>query len=73
MAKCDHPRTLVIDSRKEYGFIRRRRDCHDCGLRYTTYELAIDRSTALASYMLFRLPQDAKDSIKRIITTVAGN
>ena len=28
----------VIDSRNNYAYIRRRRECMKCGARYTTYE-----------------------------------
>ena len=36
--KCDTP-TIVIDSRDEFGYIRRRRKCTSCGQRYTTVEI----------------------------------
>lgn len=36
---CRHDETKVIDSRaSEEGSIRRRRECLDCGRRFTTYE-----------------------------------
>jgi len=36
---CRHDETKVIDSRaSEGGSIRRRRECLDCGRRFTTYE-----------------------------------
>ena len=37
---CGHLENKVIDSRlaKDGGVIRRRRDCDDCGRRFTTYE-----------------------------------
>lgn len=38
---CNAPDTRVIDSRpaSEGGAIRRRRECENCGRRFTTYEL----------------------------------
>ncbi len=37
---CGHQENKVIDSRlsKDGGVIRRRRDCDECGRRFTTYE-----------------------------------
>ena len=41
---CESPNTTVIDSRKNYipknnvEYIRRRRECNDCGVRFTTSE-----------------------------------
>ncbi|MDP7114830.1 MAG: transcriptional regulator NrdR [Myxococcota bacterium] len=37
---CDHPESKVIDSRtvRDGDAIRRRRECDDCGERFTTYE-----------------------------------
>ncbi len=37
-AKCGGDRSSVIDSRGEVSAIRRRRECQDCGFRFTTYE-----------------------------------
>lgn len=39
---CSHDDTKVIDSRlvSEGGQIRRRRECQNCGERFTTYEMA---------------------------------
>ena len=31
--------TEVVDSRKSHNTIRRRRECLNCGLRFTTYEV----------------------------------
>lgn len=36
--KCHKNQTYVIDSREEEDSIRRRRQCPNCGLRFTTYE-----------------------------------
>jgi transcriptional repressor NrdR len=36
--ECQHPDTRVIDSRNAGDHIRRRRECLDCGARYTTHE-----------------------------------
>ncbi|MPZ49943.1 MAG: transcriptional repressor NrdR [Dehalococcoidia bacterium] len=35
---CNHPDTKVTDSREADDGIRRRRECLDCGRRFTTYE-----------------------------------
>ena len=35
---CSHAETRVVDSRQVSGSIRRRRQCLDCGERFTTYE-----------------------------------
>ena len=35
---CTHPESKVIDSRDAPEGIRRRRECIQCGLRFTTYE-----------------------------------
>ena len=37
---CDHEKDRVVDSReaKEGNVIRRRRECHSCKRRFTTYE-----------------------------------
>ena len=36
--KCNSEKTSVTDSRSDGGAIRRRRECGDCGVRFTTYE-----------------------------------
>ena len=39
---CDHHNNYVLDSRlNEFG-IRRRRECADCGERWSTMEIEID-------------------------------
>ena len=35
---CDHPDSKVTDSRPVENGVRRRRECTQCGLRFTTYE-----------------------------------
>ncbi|MDA0988361.1 MAG: transcriptional regulator NrdR [Chloroflexi bacterium] len=35
---CNHPESKVIDSREAADGVRRRRECLQCGLRFTTYE-----------------------------------
>jgi len=35
---CNHPESRVTDSREAEEGIRRRRECLQCGLRFTTYE-----------------------------------
>lgn len=39
---CDDGDTRVVDSRESEGKIRRRRECAECGERFTTYETAED-------------------------------
>jgi len=36
--KCNSEKSSVTDSRSDSGAIRRRRECQDCGFRFTTYE-----------------------------------
>jgi len=36
--KCNSDKTSVTDSRSDGGAIRRRRECQECGFRFTTYE-----------------------------------
>lgn len=36
--KCGSDHSTVSDSRGRHDAIRRRRNCHQCGFRYTTYE-----------------------------------
>ncbi len=36
--KCGCDRSSVVDSRGESRAIRRRRECQDCGFRFTTFE-----------------------------------
>ena len=37
--ECGSRSSAVADSRPHHGWIRRRRFCHDCEWRYTTYEI----------------------------------
>jgi transcriptional repressor NrdR len=37
---CEDANTKVVDSRESKGKIRRRRECKECGERFTTYETA---------------------------------
>lgn len=36
--RCQHPESRVVDSRDVDNAIRRRRECLNCGARFTTYE-----------------------------------
>ena len=36
--KCNSDNISVVDSRSDGQTIRRRRECQDCGVRFTTYE-----------------------------------
>lgn len=35
---CDHESTSVLDTRDSSDSVRRRRECKECGRRFTTYE-----------------------------------
>lgn len=37
-SKCDCERSSVVDSRNDGNQIRRRRECQECGYRFSTYE-----------------------------------
>ncbi len=37
--KCGHEESYVVDVRKCDGGLRRRRECDQCGTRFTTYEM----------------------------------
>ncbi len=38
-----HDKTFVLDSRSGKDLVRRRRVCHGCSYRFTTYELSAER------------------------------
>ena len=42
MATCKHVENSVIDSRPGELGIRRRRQCDDCGVRWTTMEVEVE-------------------------------
>ena len=43
MSECECKNTVCNDSRKtEYGYTRRRRECIDCGRRFSTIETEVD-------------------------------
>lgn len=44
---CNHDDSKVIDSRDSGDGIRRRRECHECARRYTTYERVQTRAVML--------------------------
>lgn len=52
---CDHKNNYVVDSRyNEFG-IRRRRECNDCGHRWSTMEIAFDdKARGQDPWMLYR-------------------
>jgi transcriptional regulator NrdR family protein len=50
---CQHDRTKVIDSRKgryRHTKVRRRRECLDCSLRFTTIEISNENFNSIASH-----------------------
>lgn len=38
---CGGEDVRIIDSRKEYGYTRRRKECPECGERFSTYEIRL--------------------------------
>ena len=57
---CRHDETKVIDSRaSEEGSIRRRRECLDCGRRFTTYEKVEQAPIKVVKKDGTRVPFDA--------------
>ena len=41
---CGHIKTHVLDTmRTKGGSMKRRRECESCGVRWTTYEVEIDK------------------------------
>lgn len=40
--ECGHNKSLVVDSRPCADGIRRRRECEQCGKRWSTYEFSND-------------------------------
>lgn len=42
---CDHHNNYVLDTRDHEFGIRRRRECADCGFRWSTLEIALDTNT----------------------------
>lgn len=56
---CRHGETKVVDSRGSQEFvIRRRRECLDCGRRYTTYEKIEDSPVRVMKKDGSRVPFD---------------
>ncbi len=45
---CGHPNSRVTDSREVDNAIRRRRECRQCGVRFTTYERAYSAALMVA-------------------------
>lgn len=50
--ECGHPHTLNQETRPtREGFVRRRRECHRCSERFTTYEVVAPKGRkALARF-----------------------
>lgn len=38
---CQHPRTIVLDSRSNFGYRFRNKECCDCGKRLRTVEIVL--------------------------------
>lgn len=64
--RCSHVDDKVVDSRqsKDGGSIRRRRECLDCGFRYTTYEV-VERTLPLVVKSDERREPFDRDKIRR--------
>lgn len=55
MANCPHKKSYVVDSRPNEFGMRRRRECADCGHRWTTIEIAFsDFSVRSDPWMVYR-------------------
>lgn len=45
--KCNSNQVYVTDSRRKEGTVHRRRECQDCGHRYTTVEVDVGEYKSL--------------------------
>jgi transcriptional regulator NrdR family protein len=55
MDNCTHKKSYVIDSRDNEFGTRRRRECADCGHRWTTIEMAFeDNIRGVDPWMVYR-------------------
>lgn len=57
--KCKSPKSWVIDKRNADVHVRRRRQCDDCGHRFTTYE-TIGKPANNPARRAYRKAYDAK-------------
>jgi len=68
--KCKHQGSSVSDSRPNNESVRRRRTCHACGYRYTTYEFsdeALQEWAERQKYGIGGLSGQARIAVKRIV------
>lgn len=49
--ECGHEKSAVVDTRKRDNMLTRRRCCVACGLRFTTYEIPINKGRFLSSVL----------------------
>ena len=61
--ECGCPENFVPDSRPVQNGIRRRRECIECGHRWTTYEYAKD----LIVKPLTKVPDDSSDTMQALL------
>ena len=69
--KCNHSDTKVIESRDTGEVIRRRRECLDCGARWTTYE-RIERPNLAVTKRDKRRELFDRNKLKRAISQSVG-
>ena len=70
---CQHPEDRVVDSRtsREGRAVRRRRECLDCGRRFTTYEYVEERPLQVVKRGGEIEPYDRRKLIRSIEVAVA--
>ncbi len=69
--KCGHDNSKVIESRDTGDAVRRRRECLNCGNRYTTYE-RIERPNLAVTKKDKRRELFDRDKLKRAIIQSVG-
>ena len=70
---CNHVDTKVIDSRviDEGKTVRRRRECPECGYRFTTYERFAERPIIVIKRDRSAEPFDRKKLLRGLLTATA--
>ncbi len=64
--QCGFDKTCVVDSRKVADGIRRRRECEQCGYRWTTYECGSDLMHRLMNRAYKTGLKKARERIEKI-------
>ncbi len=70
---CEHLDTKVVDSRmvEENEAVRRRRECSECGYRFTTYERISQRQIIVEKKDHSSEPFDANKLLRGLLTATA--